>query len=88
MASLSTRTGRALSRSKLVVHSELVIGSAAAGGGGGGGGARTLTVAVAVACLPVSSTTPQVTVIGPGAAPAVDRVAEGVTPLIEPAVAL
>ncbi len=63
-------------------------GYAGDGGAGGGGGANTLTVVVAVACLPVSSATLQVTVIGPAAAPTVDRVVEGVTPLIDPAVAL
>jgi len=58
------------------------------GGGWGGGGAITLTLVVADALLPLSSATPQVTVIGPGAAPAVESVAVGVTLLIDPALAL
>jgi len=59
-----------------------------AGGGGGGGGAITLTLVVDEAVLPLSSTTLQVTVIGPGAAPAVESVAVEDVPLTEPAVAL
>ena len=51
-------------------------------------GAFTVTVVVAEAVWPLSSTTLQVTVIGPGAAPAVDSVAVELLPLIEPAVAL
>jgi hypothetical protein len=43
---------------------------------------------VADALWPLSSTALQVTVIVPGAAPAVDSVALELVPLIEPAVAL
>ena len=48
----------------------------------------TVTEVVAEALWPLSSTTLHVTVIMPGAAPAVDSVALPVVPLIEPAVAL
>ena len=82
LASLSTRVGRRLSRSKLTEQRLLVVGA------GGGGGALTVTVVVADAVWPLSSTTLQVTVMVPGAAPAVVSVAVEVLPLIEPAVAL
>src|ERR1700712_1954050 len=81
-ASLSTRTGRRASRSKLMVHSAEVVGA------GGGGGACTVTVVIPEAVWPLSSTTLPVTVIGPGAAPVVDNVAVGPVPLIDPAVEL
>jgi hypothetical protein len=55
---------------------------------GGGGGATTVTVVVHDADWPLSSTTFAVTVMVPGAAPVVFRVAVEVVPLIEPAVAL
>ena len=87
-ASLSTRVGRLASRSKLTEHRLDAIGAGGGGGGGGGGGAITLTLVVADIWCPLSSDTPQVTVIGPGAAPPVESVAEGVVPLMEPAVAL
>src|SRR6266702_5145308 len=85
LASLSTRAGRTLSRSKLT---EQRLDAMGAGGGGGGGGAITFTLAVDDAVLPLSSTTLQVTVMEPGAAPAVESVAVEVVPLTEPAVAL
>src|SRR3954465_34006 len=83
LASLSTRAGRALSRPKLTVQRLEVVG-AGAGGCGGGGGWITFTVVVADCVLPLSSATLQVTVIGPGAAPEVDRVALELVPLILP----
>jgi len=64
------------------------MGAGGGGGGGGGGGAITLTLACAETLCPLSSDTPQVTLIGPGAAPAVDSVAVDVVLLIDPAVAL
>ena len=57
-----------------------------AGGGGGADDAITFTLVFAVAVLPLSSTTLQVTPIGPGEAPAVDSVAAEPVPLTEPAV--
>ena len=54
-------------------------------GGGGGGGAAMVTDVLAVACLPRSSTTLQVTVMAAGSAPAVSRVAVDVLPAIWPA---
>ena len=63
LASLSTRTGRLRSRSKETLQRLRVEG---AGGTGGGGGAVIPTEVVAVACLPRSSTTLQVTVTVPG----------------------
>jgi hypothetical protein len=80
---LSTRVGRFVSRSKLTVHRLDVVG---AGGGGGGGGAITVTLVVADAVLPLSSTVLHVTVIEPGAAPALDNVAVAPVPLTDPAV--
>jgi len=59
-----------------------------AGGGGGGGGAITVTDVVAEAVCPLSSTTLHVTVIAPGAATAVESVAEDEVPLTAPAVEL
>jgi NADH:ubiquinone oxidoreductase subunit B-like Fe-S oxidoreductase len=47
-----------------------------------------LTLVLADALCPLSSITLQVTVIVPGAAPTVESIAEGVVPLMEPAVAL
>ena len=85
LASLSTRAGRRLSRSKFTEQRLDVVG---AGGGGGGGGAMTVTVVVAEAVWPLSSTTLHVTVIVPGAAPAVDSVAVVPLPVTEPADAL
>src|SRR4051812_35401642 len=82
LASLSTRAGRLLSRSKLIEHIACVVGA------GGGVGATTVTVVVAEADWPLSSTTLQVTVIVPGAAPVVVSVAVEVLPLTEPAVVL
>src|ERR1700678_4001371 len=69
LASLSTRVGRLASRSKLT---EQRLDACGTGGGGGGGGAITVTVVVADALWPFSSTVLQVTVIAPGAAPAVE----------------
>src|ERR1700712_1564040 len=69
LASLSTRAGRRLSRSKLIEQRADVVGT------GGGVGATTVTVVVCDADWPLSSTTLQVTVIVPGAAPVVLRVA-------------
>ena len=57
-------------------------------GAGGGAGALTVTVVVCDAVCPLSSTTLQVTVIVPGAAPAVLNVAVDVLPVTDPAVAL
>jgi peptidyl-tRNA hydrolase len=48
----------------------------------------TFTLVVDDAVCPLSSTTLHVTVIGPGAAPEVDNVAEELVPLTEPAVEL
>jgi len=78
LASLSTRTGRFVSRSKETLQ------RLRTGGSGGGGGVVTMTVVVAVACLPRSSTALQVTVIGPAGAPLVTSVAVGVVPEIWP----
>ncbi len=76
-------SGRDLSLSKVMVHRLWVTGA------GGGGGAFSVTVVCDEAVWPLSSTTLQVTVIVVlGAAPVVDRVAEEVLPLIDPAVAL
>src|ERR1700733_2352934 len=82
LASLSTRLGRFASRSKLTAQSALVSGA------GGGGGAFTVTVVVDDAVWPLSSTTLQVTVIVPGAAPAVLSVAVEPLPDTEPEEAL
>src|SRR5271170_3182664 len=82
LASLSTRAGRFLSRSKLIEQRALVVGA------GGGGGALTVTVVVQEADWPLSSTTLHVTVIVPGAAPAVLNVAVEPLPDTEPAEAL
>src|SRR6202453_4743748 len=79
LASLSTRAGRRASRSKLIEQRALVVGA------GGGGGAFTVTVVLADAVCPLSSTTLQVTVIVPGAAPVVLSVAVEVLPDTEPA---
>src|SRR5258705_7991100 len=78
LASLSTRTGRFLSRSKETLQRLRICG------GGGGGGAVTVTEVFAVACLPRSSITLQVTVMVPGDAPAVLRVAVDVLLAIWP----
>src|SRR5882757_5925737 len=78
LASLSTRTGRFLSRSKEMLQRLITAG------GGGGGGAVTVTDVLAVACLPRSSTTLQVTLMGPGDAPVVLRVAVDVLLAIWP----
>ena len=82
LASLSTRVGRRVSRSKFKLHSADVVGA------GGGGGAVIDTVVCPEAVWPLSSTTLHVTVIVPGAAPAVDKVAVAPLPLTEPAVEL
>src|ERR1700728_1336790 len=83
LASLSTRVGRALSLSKVMVQRLWVTGA------GGGGGAFSVTVVCDEAVWPLSSTTLQVTVIVvPGAAPVVDNVAVPVFPLMDPAVEL
>src|SRR5580698_9767727 len=74
LASLSTRTGRLLSRSKETLQRLLVCG------GGGGGGTLMVTWVVAVACLPRSSTTLQVMLMTPDGAPAVLRVAVAALP--------
>src|ERR1700727_1544755 len=81
LASLSTRTGRLRSRSKETEQRLRVEG---AGGTGGGGGAVIPTEVVAVACLPRSSTTLQVTVTVPGVSPAVLSVAVVPLPLMVP----
>jgi hypothetical protein len=70
------------------MHRLEAIGAGGGGGSGGGGGAITLTLVLADTLCPLSSVAPQVTVIGPGAAPTVESKAEGVVPLIDPAVAL
>ncbi len=70
-ASLSTRVGRLVSRSKLIEQRVEVFGI---GGGGGGGGAITDTLVRDEADWPLLSTTLQVTVMVPGEAPAVDSV--------------
>src|SRR5271154_4258226 len=54
-------------------------------GGTGTGGVVMVTEVVAVACLPRSSTTVQVMLMGPGGAPVVFRVAVGVLLAISPA---
>ncbi len=79
LASLSTRTGRFLSRSKEMLQ------RLRHRGGGGGGGAVMVTDVFAVACLPRSSTTLQVTLMAPGDAPMVLRVAVAVLLPIWPA---
>src|SRR5580698_4252284 len=79
LPSLSTRVGRRLSRSKLTEQRALVVGA------GGGGGALTVTVVIEEAVWPLSSTTLQVTVMVPGAAPAVLNVAVVVLPETDPA---
>src|ERR1700679_2740551 len=77
LASLSTRVGRALSLSKVMEQRFCVTI------GAGGGGALRLTLVCDEAVWPLSSTTLHVTVIVvPGAAPAVESVAEAVLPLI------
>ena len=74
-----------VSREKLTAQR---LDATGAGGAGGAGGAITFTLVFAVAVLPLSSTTLQVTPIGPGEAPAVDSVVEVPVPLTEPAVEL
>src|ERR1700730_1867696 len=78
LASLSTRTGRFLSRSKEMLQRLRTCG------GGGGGGAATVTDVLALACLPRSSTALQVTLMVPGDAPAVLSVAVDVLLAIWP----
>ena len=58
------------------------------GGAGACGGVATVTVVCCEAVWPLSSTTLQVTVMVPGATPAVVSVAVEVDPLTEPAVEL
>ena len=79
LASLSTRTGRLRSRSKEAKQ------SGTDGGGVAGGGVEIVTVVFALTCWPRSSTALQVTTMGPGGTPAVDRVTVEVTPEICPA---
>ena len=71
-----------------VTEQRLDVVGAGAGGWGGGGGWITFTVVVDDCVLPLSSATLQVTVIGPGDAPEVDRVALELVPLTLPAVAV
>src|SRR6266851_663620 len=78
LASLSTRAGRFLSRSKEMLQRLRTCG------GGGGGGVVMVTDVLAVACLPRSSTTLQVTLMVPGDAPVVLRVAVDVLLAIWP----
>src|SRR5579864_1686551 len=79
LASLSTRTGRFLSRSKETLQ------RGRAGGATGAGGAVTVTEVLAVAVLPRSSTTLQVTLIVLGSTPVVASVAVDVLLAICPA---
>jgi hypothetical protein len=76
---LSTRIGRFTSCSNWIEHSVCVFGV------GGGGGAATFTVVVDEAVWPLSSATLQVTVTAPAGAPVVDKVAELLVPLTDPA---
>src|ERR1700677_4770967 len=79
--SLSTRSGRFLSRSKVMVQRFCILGMT--GVGGGAGVATTIDV-LAVAFCPWSSITRQVTVILPGLAPAVVSPAVGPAPAMTP----
>src|ERR1700678_2627576 len=82
LASLSTRTGRALSRSKERLQSARVTGLAAATGAGGG----TIVIVVgAAAVLPRSSTALQATLTTPGLTSTAEKFALGPTPEILPA---
>src|SRR5665213_2917798 len=88
LASLSTRIGRCVSRSKLTVHRFCALGAGGGGGGGGAGGAMTDTLVRPDAVPPLSSETLQVTVMVPAPAPTVESVALEVVPLMEPPDAL
>ena len=79
-ASLSTRSGRLRSRSNETAQRSRVRGATACSG------ALTVTVVSAETDLPRSSTTLQVTVIAPAAAPVVLSVAVAVFPVTVPAV--